>query len=77
MKNQGGLLGCLLVSQHIASFGGACSIDGVFADIDELNDSFLVDDKRRPVTKSLFFIKDAVVFNDCALEVTEERESYG
>ena len=49
-------------------------IDRDVSFVDVTNDAFFVDQESGAISKALLFVKNAIVFDDGALEVTENRE---
>src|SRR6266508_1692684 len=71
------LLRCFLVRQDVAGIFSARRINCFVAFLDVLDDSVLVDHKRRAISIATFFIEDAVVLNDLTFgKVTQNRKSY-
>ena len=62
--------------QDITSVRSTRSIDGIIANVDVLNDSFLIHDEGSSIAKALLFIEDAVVLYNCPFEIAEEWKSH-
>ena len=65
-----------LVLEHVARLDNGRRIDRDVSFIDMSNDAFFIDQKGGAIAEALLLIEDAVVFDDGAFEIAEDRESY-
>jgi len=68
------LLRRLLALEHITRVYNARRIDRDISFVNVTNDAFFIDQERGAVSEALLLIEDAVVFDDSALEVAENRK---
>ena len=59
------------MSQHVARLNGRSRIDCNVSFVNVANDPVFIDHEGGAISKALLFIKDTVVFDDCAFEVAE------
>jgi hypothetical protein len=64
-----------LTLEHVTRVDDSRRIDRDVSFVDVLNDSFFIDYEGGAISKALFFVEDAIVFDDSAFEVAEYRES--
>ena len=60
--------------EHVARVDNGGRIDRDVSFIDVLNDSVFIDHESSAISEALFFVKDAIVFDHSAFEITEYRE---
>ena len=51
-------------------------IDGGVSFVNVPDDAFFIDQEGGTIAEALLLVKDAVVFDDSAFEITEDRESH-
>jgi hypothetical protein len=61
--------------KHVTSVDYGRRIDRDVAFVDVTNDAFFVDQESGAISKALLLVKNAIVFDDGAFEVAEDRES--
>ena len=66
---------CFLTLEHVTRVDNTRRIDRDVSFVDVLNDSFFIDHESRTISEALFFVEDAIVFDDSAFEITEDWES--
>ena len=68
------LLRRFLVLEHVTRFHHGRRIDGHVSFVDMSNDAFFIDQERRAISKALLLVEDAIVFDDGAFEIAQQRE---
>ena len=68
------LLRRFLVLEHVTRFHHGRRIDGHVSFFDMSNDAFFIDQERRAISKALLLVEDAIVFDDGAFEIAQQRE---
>ena len=63
------------MTEYVAGVDHGCRIDGDVAFVNVLNDAFFVDQEGGPIAKALLLVEDAIVFDDRAFEIAEQRKS--
>lgn len=58
--------------EHVTCLHNSSRIDGDVSFIDVLDDAFLIDQERGPVSKTLLFVKDTISLDYGAFEIAEE-----
>jgi len=66
---------CFLMLEHVTRVDHSRWIDRDVSFVDMLDDSFFIDHESRAISEALLFVKDTIVSNDSAFEITEDRES--
>jgi len=61
--------------EHVTRVDHSRWIDRDVSFVDMLDDSFFIDHESRAISEALFFVKDTIVSNDSAFEITEDRKS--
>ena len=64
----------LLVHQHVARIDYSGWIDGHVSFVDVLDNSFFIDHEGGAITEALLFVEHAVVLDDGAFEIAEQRK---
>lgn len=72
MRN--GLLSGLLALEHVTRLHDARWIDRDVSFVNMPNYAFFIDQERGTIAKPLLFVENAVVFDDRAFEVAEQRK---
>jgi hypothetical protein len=57
--------------EHVTRLYSSARIDRDVSFVNVSNDTFLIDHEGGSIAKALLFVKDTVVFNNSAFEVTE------
>jgi hypothetical protein len=60
--------------KHVTRVDNRGRIDRDVSFVDVLDDALLIDHESSAISEALFFVEDAVVFDDSAFEITEYRE---
>ena len=60
--------------EHVTRVDNRGRIDCDVAFVDVLDDSLLIDHEGSAISEALFFVEDAVVFDDSAFEIAEYRK---
>jgi len=60
--------------EHVARFDSGRRIDCDVSFVNVLNDSFFIDHEGGAIAKALLLVKDTIVLDYSAFEITEERE---
>jgi len=63
------------VLQHAAGLARSSWVERLLILLDVPHDSLLIDNESGAVREPMFFIEDPVLLRDCALKITEQRES--
>jgi hypothetical protein len=59
------------VLEHVTGLDNSRWIDSGISFVDVANDAFFIDQKSGAISKTLLFIKDTVILNYSAFEITE------
>ena len=61
--------------EHIARLDNGGRVDRNVSFVDVTDNAFFVYQERGSISETLFLVEDAVIFDDCAFEIAEERKS--
>jgi len=62
------------VLEHVTGVDDGRRIDRDVTFVDVANDSFFIDQESGAISEALLFVEDAIVFDDSAFEITEDRK---
>ena len=60
--------------EHVARLDNGRRIDRDVSFIDVSNNAFFIDQEGGAISKTLLFVEDAIVFDDSAFEIAQQRE---
>lgn len=60
--------------EHVTRLDSGARVDGDVPFVNVSNDAFFIDHEGGAISKALLFVEDAIVFDDSAFEVTEQRK---
>ncbi len=60
--------------QHVTSINNGGWIDRDVSFVDVLNDAFFIDHEGGPIAEALLFVEDAIILDDGAFEIAEQRK---